>query len=146
MPSTRGVVDSATLTATRSSSLADSPIKSPFISTASTMAMPTSSAPMAMEPTASHRGLPVTSDIVRPNSANTRPVSAPTSSSSTTGSSGAFAVRMKFHHVRPLRTWLASFTAVRSEYDSSRIAMPRMTNAMVALSTSCGCCTLLIPS
>ena len=40
--------------------VADSPIRRPFISTASTMAMATSSRPMATLPTASKRGLPVT--------------------------------------------------------------------------------------
>ena len=69
----------------------------PFISLARTMAMTTSRAPMAIEPTASHRGLPVISAIVRPMSAKNSPSSAPESSSSTTGSSGAFVVWMNRH-------------------------------------------------
>ena len=65
------------------------------------MAMTTSSTPMAIEPTASHRGSPVISAMASPTRAKTRPISAPTSSSSTTGSSGAFDVRMNCHQLVP---------------------------------------------
>ena len=78
--------------------------------------MTTSSTPIAIEPTASQRGLPVTSAMIRPTSAKTRPISAPMSSSSTTGSSGDFELRMNHHQLFSFGlTWLASLTAVRSE-------------------------------
>ncbi len=56
---------------------------------------------MPMLPIASHRASPVISARLIPTNANVSPTSAPVSSSSTTGSSGLFVVRMKRHHVRP---------------------------------------------
>ena len=58
-PRTDGEPVIAALIAAMLSSDADSPRSRPFISTASTMAMTTSSRPMAIEPRASQRGSPV---------------------------------------------------------------------------------------
>ena len=77
---------------------------------------------MAMLPAASNRALPVSSARPTPASANTSPMSAPTSSSSTTGSSGTFARRMNDHHDSSPLTCLLSRTAVRSENDSKTMA------------------------
>ena len=69
------------------------------------------------------RELPVM--IVRPTPmrAKTRPMSAAMSSSSTTGSSGCLAWRTNATQLCLPRTWFDSCTAVRSENDSSTIAM-----------------------
>ncbi len=84
--------------------------------------MTTSSRPIAADPTASHRPSPVTRVIETPNSANSRPSSAPESSRSTTGSSGDREVRMKRHQLpRPL-AGVASCTAVRSDKPSMTMA------------------------
>jgi len=77
---------------------------------------------MAALPRASHRPSPVTSVIDTPTRANTRPMSAPASSSSTTGNSGALAPRMYWGHVCDPRTWFASRMAVRNENVSIPIA------------------------
>ena len=70
--------------------------------------MTPSSRPIPMLPSASHRALPVISARLIPTSAKSRPTSAPVSSSSTTGSSGLFVVRMNVHHERPPRDGVAS--------------------------------------
>ena len=81
------------------------------------IAITTSRTPIAIEPTASHRGCRSPRPSCRPTSARTSPISAPVSSSSTTGSSGDFALRMNHHQLLSFgRTWFASLTAVRSEY------------------------------
>ena len=71
---------------------------------------------MAIEPRASQRGSSVKWASRTPLRAKKRPISAPVSSSSTTGSSGSFAVRIHDHHETPGgRRCLASRYAVRSE-------------------------------
>ena len=78
---------------------AASPISRPFISIISTTAMTINSTPMLIEPTASQRASPVVSAIAIPPSARRSPTWAPMSSSSTTGNSGCFVVRMKVHQL-----------------------------------------------
>ena len=67
--------------------------------------MTTSSTPMAIEPTASQRGSPVKWARTTPPRARNRPISAPMSSSSTTGSSGCFDRRMNVHQHSAALTW-----------------------------------------
>ncbi len=94
---------------------------------------------MAIDPSASQRGSSVKWASRTPPRAKKRPISAPVSSSSTTGSSGSFAVRIHDHHETPGgRRWLASRYAVRSEIDSRMMAKTRMPIATQRLSTSCG--------
>ena len=57
-----------------------------------------------------------------PNSAKTRPSSAPRSSSRMTGSSGCLAVRMNLTQLCLPRTWFDSMIAVRNENDSAMMA------------------------
>ncbi len=72
-----------------------------------------------------------------------RPTSAPKSSRSTTGSSGAFAVRMNCHHERVPRNGLDSRTAVRKEKPSMTIAETRTTiGTQCHDSIGCGSCHL----
>jgi hypothetical protein len=104
------------------SGVAASPSSSDRISTASTAAISTSSTPIIAVPAASQRPSSVANVSDTPNSANTRPSSAPRSSSSTTGSSGAFARRTNSTHDAPRRSRFDSTTAVRSENDSITIA------------------------
>ena len=99
-----------------------------------------------MLPSASHRGLPVISARLMPMSANTRPTSAPVSSSSTTGSSGLLVVRMNRHHDRPSRLGVASRRAVRNDQASSTIATPSTPNAQIGDSSSCGSMSFSMPS
>jgi hypothetical protein len=73
-----------------------------------------------------------------PSSASVRPVSAAKSSSSTTGSSGAFAWRMNATQPCLPRTWFDSLTAVRKEMPSSTIAMTSTRIGSQAFSSSCG--------
>jgi hypothetical protein len=113
---------SAARIASTSARVADSPSSSDFVSTASTTAITTSSTPIPAEPIASQRPSSVTSVIETPNSAMTRPISAPKSSSSTTGSSGAFAVRMYCTQDCFPRVWFASRIAVRKDSPSITIA------------------------
>ena len=54
---------------------------------------------MPTVPMPSHTGSPVSTVSPTPASANTRPISAPVSSSSTTGSSGLREVRMNRHQL-----------------------------------------------
>ena len=61
--------------------------------------MTPSSTPMATVPTPSHTGSPVSIVSPTPASANTRPISAPESSSRTTGSSGLRELRMNRHQL-----------------------------------------------
>ena len=95
---TSGAPSSALTIRSRSRSDADSPISRPFISMASTMAMTTSSTPMAIEPTASQRGSSVKWARSTPVRAKNRPISAPMSSSRTTGSSGCLERCSHRHH------------------------------------------------
>src|SRR5690625_2614802 len=101
---------------------AASPSSMEFISTARNEAMTTSSTPMAAEPIASQRPSLVIRVIDTPNSASTRPTSAPMSSSRMTGSSGDRDRRTKRNSGVVPRTWFASRTAVRSEKLSITIA------------------------
>ncbi len=78
--------------------LPDSPSSSDFVSSASTTAMTTSRTPMHSVPTPSQTPSPVASARPTPPSARIRPTSAPRSSSRTTGSSGALAVRTNCVH------------------------------------------------
>ena len=69
------------------------------------------------------------------------------SSSSTTGNSGAFAWRTKATQDCPfVRTRLLSLTAVRSENDSSTMAMTRTPIGIQKFVISCGCLILSMPS
>ena len=99
-----------------------------------------------MVPMPSQIGSPVM--IVRPTpmSANTRPISAAMSSSSTTGSSGCLAWRTKETQLCLPRTWFDSLTAVRSENDSSTIAMSSTTIGSHGTSSGCGWLSLSMPS
>ena len=101
---------------------------------------------MATLPKASHRASPVTVASVIPTSAKPRPMSAPTSSSSTTGSSGLLVVRMKRHQLLRPRTFSTSRAAVRSDVPSRTIAMPSTTNAQIGESSSCGLMSFSTPS
>ena len=69
------------------------------------------------------------------------------SSSSTTGSSGAFAWRTNATHDWPFaRTRLLSLIAVRSENDSSTIATTSTVSGIQKFSSSCGWVSLSMPS
>ena len=70
-----------------------------FISTIRITAITPSSAPMATVPMPSHTGLPVITVSPTPSNANSRPISAPVSSSSTTGNSGLREFRMNRHQL-----------------------------------------------
>jgi hypothetical protein len=110
------------------------------------MAMTPRSTPIVTVPTPSHIGSSVTSVMVMALSAITRPVSAPRSSSRTTGSSGVFARRTNCgQELRPL-TARDSTIAVRNEKHSRTIATPRITMATVADSIGSGCWSLCTPS
>ena len=61
--------------------------------------MTPSSTPIAIVPSASNTGLPVSTVSPTPSRAKTSPIRAPKSSSSTTGSSGDFDWRMKPHQL-----------------------------------------------
>ena len=78
----------------RRSGLAASPMRSDFISIASTVATAPSRSPMMTVPTPSQVALPVSCDSVIATRATTSPQSAAESSSSTTGTSGDFDSRM----------------------------------------------------
>ncbi len=103
---------------------------------------------MSSVPTASHRPLSVRSVSTTPNIAKTRPNSAAVSSSRTTGSSGAFAVRMYCTQDCRPRVRLDSCTAVRNEYDSRPIATRSTTIGThhQRPSIGSGCCHLCTPS
>ena len=73
----------------------------------------------------------------------TRPMSAPKSSSSTTGSSGCFERRMKRNHDASPLNGRGSFIAVRNEKLSSAMATSRMPMAQPGDSSSWGCEQLL---
>ena len=108
---------SAEVIRSTSSSVAASPISRPFISIARKMAITISSTPMLIEPTASHRGSSVKWASSTPPSARNRPISAPMSSSRTTGSSGCLDRRSHVHHEvseLPL-LWAHSLIALRNE-------------------------------
>ena len=99
--STDGAVRMASAMASWSASLADSPMSRLFISVARTKAMTPSSRPIKVEPMPSQRPDPVMADRLTAIRAITRPTSAPESSSSRTGSSGAFERRMNCSHPSP---------------------------------------------
>ncbi len=107
------------------SAVAASPSSRLLVSTASTAATTTSSAPIARVPTPSHVPSPVSRVSPTPKNARIRPTSAAKSSSRMTGSSGARACRMNAVHVASPRIWLVSRIAVRNENDSSTIATSR---------------------
>ena len=90
-----------------------SPSSRDFISIARMIAMVTSSRPIIAVPTASQRPSSVMRVMLTPNRAKTRPNRAPLSSRSTTGSSGALAVRMNCTQLCFPRTRLDSTMAVR---------------------------------
>ena len=103
---------------------------------------------MAIEPTASQRGLPVTSARVTPTSAKAQ------------ADLGAGVLEQHDGQLGRLRgaderatsscpgraACLASFTAVRSEKLSSAMAKTRMPKATSGLSTSCGWRSFSMPS
>ncbi len=72
-----------------------------------------------------------------------RPISAPRSSSSTTGSSGLRLVRMNRHHDWSPLSGRDSRIAVRNDHDSSPIASTRMMIATVSGSCSASGCALI---
>ena len=76
-------------------------------------AMTPSSTPIATVPMPSHTGSPVSIVSPTPASASTRPINAPVSSSSTTGSSGLRDVRMKRHQLTDPLSGRDSTIAVR---------------------------------
>ena len=120
-----------------------------FISIARTAATQASSTPIAIEPAPSHRPSPVASVSDTPISANTRPVSAAVSSSTTAGSSGALARLMNRTKLRQLaepRAGRDSLIAVRSENASSAMAMNSTTNATKGEVTCSGCLIRSTPS
>ena len=112
----------------------------------STMATMMSSVPMKRVPMASKSELPVIHVRPTPMNAKTRPMSAAMSSSSTTGSSGAFARRTNCTQLSLPRTWFDSCTAVRSENDSRTIAMLSTSIGSHGTSSGCGCCSFSMPS
>ena len=146
MRSASGPATIACSIVSRSASLAPSPTRRHLVSMPSTMATSTSRVPIISVPIASNSGLPVIT--VRPTARNakTRPRRAATSSSSTTGSSGAFAWRTNWTQLCLPRTRFDSLTAVRSENDSSTIAIESTRIGSHATSSSCGCCSLSMPS
>ncbi len=88
--------------------------------------MTPSSRPIAIVPSASKTGSPVSTVSPTPSSASTSPTSAPRSSSSTTGSSGTLDWRMNCHQVPSPFSGRDSTIAVRNEKLSSPIATTRM--------------------
>ena len=124
--------------ASRSLALAASPIRRLRISVASRTAITPSSSPIATVPAPSHLALSVIMATPTATRAMTRPKSAAASSSSTTGNSGAFELRMKDHQLAPLRSGFAAVIAVRSETLSSTIATARIPIAHSGDSSSCG--------
>ncbi len=91
--------------------------------------MTPSSSPMRTEPTPSQTELSVTVASPSAASAMSRPTSAPESSSSSTGSSGALEPRMNCGHDAPSRSGLDSWMAVRKLEASSTAATRRMAMA-----------------
>ena len=98
--------------------------------------MTSSNTPMAMVPRASQSRSPVIAASATPTSAKARPTSAPRSSSSTTGSSGLFAVRTKRHHDWSPLIFLDSTMAVRKLKPSATKANSRMPIATPGLVSS----------
>ena len=94
---------------------------------------------MVSVPMPSQTASPVTSVAVSADSAMASPISAPKSSSRTTGSSGFLDRRMNCHQLASPRTLLDSTMAVRNEKVSSTIANSRMPIATPGDSTSWGC-------
>ena len=84
--------------------------------------------------------------MTTPKSARNRPISAPESSRSTTGSSGAFERRMNPSHELLPRSGRASCTAVRNENPSKIMAPTRMPTAHQSDSGSWGWRSLEMPS
>ena len=146
--STRGSAVITDSTFCTSDGVPASPMRRLRISLARTIAMTTSRTPMPMLPIASKRGSSVTFDSTTPTSAMTRPISAPTSSSSTTGKLGALgpADELDPRRAAAPSPALASRTAVRSDMPSNTTATRRIATAMPRDSTSCGCRSLSTPS
>ncbi|OIQ69409.1 hypothetical protein GALL_489890 [mine drainage metagenome] len=117
----------ATRIRSTTSRAADSPSSRDRVSTESTTAMITSRMPIPAVPPASHRPSPVASVMLTPPRASTSPTSAPKSSRSTTGSSGAFAPRMNATQDWDPRNRFDSATAVRNENPSMPAAASRTT-------------------
>ena len=99
---------------------------------------------MATVPMPSHTGSPVSIVNPTPVSANTRPINAPVSSSSTTGSSGLRDVRMKRHQLTEPLSGRDSTIAVRKLKPSSPIATTRMAMATTGEVSACGVADLVI--
>ena len=76
----------------------------------------------------------------------TRPTSAPESSSSSTGSSGALVRRMNVNQPSEPRSGVDSRMAVRNENPSITMAMARMARAHPGESRSWGCRSFSTPS
>ena len=126
--STPSVEEMAARMAAASALVADSPSSRLRISTINTTAMAPSSTPMDSVPMPSHTGALKTVATVTATRANTRPIMAPRSSSSTTGSSGVLDRRMKEVQVAEPRTRFDSTMAVLNENPSS--TMPRDSTEM----------------
>ncbi len=99
--------------ALQSSAVAPSPISRLCISTIRMTAITPSSAPIIIVPIPSQIASPVSMVKPTPSSAKTRPISAPVSSSSTTGSSGLRDRRMNCHQLLPPLSGRDSTIAVR---------------------------------
>ncbi len=129
-----------------SSGFAPSPTSRLAISVPRMTATAISSVPIASVPIASKMPLWVMIVSPTPRNANTRPISAAMSSSSTTGSSGAFARRTNSTQPCLPRTWFDSRIAVRSENDSATIATSSTPIGIHQFSSGCGSWILLMPS
>ena len=103
---------------------------------------------MAIDPSASQRGSSVKWASRTPPRAKKSPISAPMSSSSTTGSSGSFAVRIHVHHETPGRPAMAwpRGTPCAARCYSRTMANTRIPIATQRFSTSCGWRSLEMPS
>ncbi len=100
-----------------------------------------------MLPSASKRGSSVTLESTTPTRAITRPISAPRSSSSTTGSSALLDRRTNANHDEPGSfTLRASRTAVRMDNASATSATVRIATAIPRFDVSCGWRSFSTPS
>jgi hypothetical protein len=105
-----------------------------------------SSTPMATVPRPSQTPLPVTTVSTTPSRAKASPHSAAVSSSSTTGSSGAFARRTNAMMPAPPRAGRDSFSAVRSDSASITIETSSTATGSHQLSIGWGFAILPMPS
>ncbi len=117
---------------------ADSPSSSDLVSNARTTAMTTSRMPMQRVPTPSQTPSPVITVSETPSSARTSPISAPVSSSRTTGSSGALARRTNSTQPRFPFAFSDSLMAVKKDQPSIKMAKTSTPTAQPQPRSSCG--------